>query len=118
LRKTRIPANTAWVHYFLNWGYSHLVLVKNTDATVIDPEIIKENLKLFRKRGYSTDEEETLEGVVAIAVPIKDSNGQVIASISLNDEKSRTSPDKLFGKVDYLMEKALFISRQLGFGDF
>ena len=56
--------------------------------------------------------------MIAIAVPIKDSNGQVIASISLNDEKSRTSPDKLFGKVDYLKEKALFISRQLGFGDF
>ncbi len=93
-------------------------LVKHTDATVTDPEIIKENLKLFRERGYSTDEEETLEGVVAIAVPIRDSNGQVIASISLNDEKSRTSPDKLFGKLDYLKEKALFISRQLGFGDF
>jgi DNA-binding IclR family transcriptional regulator len=92
-------------------------LVKHTDSTVIVPETIKENLKRFRERGYSTDEEETLQDVIAIAVPIRDSHGRAIASISLNDEKSRTSPEKLFGKVDYLKEKALFISRQLGFED-
>jgi DNA-binding IclR family transcriptional regulator len=90
-------------------------LEKNTDATVVDPKLIKENLKLFKERGYSTDEEETQEGLIAIAVPIRDSHGQVIASISLNDQKSQTSKETLFKKVDYLKEKALFISRQLGF---
>ncbi len=93
-------------------------LRKITDATVADPEKIKENLKLYRERGYSTDEEETQEGVIAIAVPITNNEGQVIASISLMDEKSRTSPEKLFRKVDYLKKKALFISRQLGFRDY
>lgn len=93
-------------------------LLKITDATVVDHEKIKENLKLFKERGYSTDEEETQDGVIAIAVPITNNVGQTIASISLMDEKSRTSPENLFGKVDYLKQKALFISRQLGFREF
>ena len=93
-------------------------LLKFTDATVVDPEKIRENLKIFKKRGYSTDEEETTEGVIAIAVPIIDSNGKAIASISLMAEKSKTSPEVLFKKADYLKKKALLISRQLGFRDF
>ena len=49
-----------------------------------------------------------------MAAPIRNGNGEVIAAINLMDEKSRTTAEKLFGFADYLKEKALFISRQLG----
>jgi DNA-binding IclR family transcriptional regulator len=90
-------------------------LMKFTDATVVDQKLIKENLKLVKERGYATDEEETHEDLNCIAVPIRNGNGEVIAAINLMDEKSRTSREKLFGLADYLKEKALFISRQLGY---
>jgi IclR family KDG regulon transcriptional repressor len=93
-------------------------LVKSTEASVIDPKIIKKRLKLYREEGYSTDEEETYEGVNCIAVPIKNADGTVIAAVSLMDDKSRTSREILFQHLDYLKEKALFISRQLGFRSF
>ena len=93
-------------------------LVKSTEASVIDPKIIKKRLKRYREEGYSTDEEETYEGVNCIAVPIKNADGAVIAAVSLMDDKSRTSRELLFQHLDYLKEKALFISRQLGYRSF
>jgi DNA-binding IclR family transcriptional regulator len=93
-------------------------LVKATDASVIDPKAIKKNLKLYKEKGYSTDEEETYEGVNCIAAPIRDAEGNVIAAMSLMDERSTTSRKELFGHVHYLKQKALFISRQLGFRNF
>jgi DNA-binding IclR family transcriptional regulator len=93
-------------------------LIKVTDATVVDLGAIKKRLKEYKTKGYATDEEETYEGVNCLAVPIRNASGQVIAAISLMDEKSRTCRKELFRKIDYLKEKALFISRQLGFRDF
>ena len=93
-------------------------LVRCTEASVIDPKIIKKKLHLCRQEGYSTDEEETYEGVNCIAVPIKNADGRVIAAVSLMDDKSRTSREILFQHLNYLKEKALFISRQLGFRGF
>ena len=90
-------------------------LVKFTDTTLIDQKLIKRNLKLIRERGFSTDEGETHGDLNCMAAPIRNGNGEAIAAINLMDEKSRTSAEKLFGFVDYLKEKALFISRQLGY---
>jgi IclR family KDG regulon transcriptional repressor len=93
-------------------------LNKVTDVTVTEPERIRQHLNVTKERGYATDEEETYEGVNCIAVPIRDGSGQVICAISLMDEKSRTSRDQLYKHIDYLKDKALFISRQLGFRNF
>jgi DNA-binding IclR family transcriptional regulator len=90
-------------------------LAKFTKATLTDQKLIKKHLKLIRERGFSTDEGETHEDLNCMAAPIKNGNGEVIAAINLMDEKSRTSAKKLFSFADYLKEKALFISRQLGY---
>lgn len=90
-------------------------LVKFTNATIIDRKLIKEHLKLIQERGYATDEGETHEDLNCLAAPIRNGNGEVIAAINLMDEKTRTSAEKLFNFADYLKEKALFISRQLGY---
>ncbi len=90
-------------------------LIKYTSRTVVDPELIKESSKLIRKNGYAYDQCETAEDLVCIAAPIKDSSGSVIAAINLTDNISRTSMDQLLKNVDLLKERALFISRQLGY---
>ena len=90
-------------------------LVKFTDATVVDQKLIKQKLRLVRERGYATDQEETHQDLNCIAAPIRNGNGQVIAAINLTDEKSRTSAQKFFQIASYLKERALFVSRQLGY---
>jgi IclR family KDG regulon transcriptional repressor len=93
-------------------------LNKVTDATMTEPHQIKQHLKLVKENGYATDEEETYAGINCIAVPIRDGSGQVICAMSLMDENARTSREQLYNHIDYLKEKALFISRQLGFRNF
>ena len=86
-----------------------------TNATVADLKSIRQNLELIREKGYATDEQETHPDLNSIAAPIRNGSGQVIAALNLMDEKSTTSAEKLFQFADYLKEKALFISRQLGY---
>ena len=90
-------------------------LTKFTEKTIIDPEMIKEKLKVYHDRGYSTDEGETHKDICCMAAPLMDRSGTVIAAINLMAEKSQISAEKLFQLADYLKEKALFISRQLGY---
>jgi DNA-binding IclR family transcriptional regulator len=90
-------------------------LAKLTDATMVDKKLIKENLKVIKERGYATDEGETHEDLNGIAAPIKNSTGDVVAAIHLMGENSRTSLQEFFQFASFLKEKALFISRQLGY---
>ena len=91
-------------------------LTKFTSKNIVNGKLIKENLKLIREKGYSTDEGETHEDLNCVAAPIRNGNGEVIAAINLMDEKSRRSAEDLFKLADYLKERAMFISRQLGYG--
>jgi DNA-binding IclR family transcriptional regulator len=90
-------------------------LTKYTDATIIDRDLIKENLKLVREKGFSIDSGETHEDLLCMGCPVRDGSGNVIAALNLMDEKSRTDLEKLLQHVDYLKEKAQFISLQLGY---
>ncbi len=90
-------------------------LLKFTKTTITDQRLMKKHLKLILEKGYSTDEGETHEDLNCMAAPIRDGSGEVIAAINLMDEKSRTSAEKLFGFSDDLKERALFVSRQLGY---
>jgi DNA-binding IclR family transcriptional regulator len=78
-------------------------LIKFTNATKVDRELIKEELKLIREKGYGTDKGETHEGLNCISAPIKNNVGDVIAAINLVDEESRTSAEKLFQYSNYLV---------------
>lgn len=90
-------------------------LTRFTDATIVDVKLIKENLKLIKEKGYATDAGETHEDWNCISVPIIDGNGSLVAAITLMDEKTRNSAEQLFQCSEYLKEKALFVSRQLGY---
>jgi IclR family KDG regulon transcriptional repressor len=89
-------------------------LKRLTVATVIERDLIKENLKMIKEKGYATDVGETFEGVNGIAAPIKDVNGEVVAGIHLMGRDSEDSAREIIEFVPYLKEKALFVSRQLG----
>ncbi len=68
---------------------SSLELTALTRATKTSADALLTDLSLIRKRGYSLDEEEFLEGMVAIAVPVKDAEDRFIAALAFHGPAQR-----------------------------
>jgi IclR family transcriptional regulator, KDG regulon repressor len=60
------------------------------------------------------DDGETREGLVGMAAPVFGENGRLAAALTVSGRKSEFSKDRLT-ETAYLKEKALFISRQIGY---
>lgn len=74
-------------------------LEQRTEATLTGIDAIREELELTRTRGYSTDNEEFMSGMTAVAVPIWDGNGKLLATLSAHAPMQRRSLAQL---KDYL----------------
>lgn len=79
-------------------------LESHTDQTVTDIKALKAELALTRKRGYSTDNEEFLEGMVAVAVPILDDQGRLVSTLSAHAPLQRHTLDDLIANVETLKD--------------
>jgi len=66
-------------------------LEAHTDATLTDMERIKAELETTRLRGYSTDNEEFMPGMAAVAVPVWDGHGKLLATLSVHAPVQRRS---------------------------
>ncbi|WP_169727388.1 IclR family transcriptional regulator [Granulosicoccus antarcticus] len=55
-----------------------------TPNTLLSHDDLKEDLIATRERGYSLDNEEYIEGVVAMAMPIKNHQGRLYATLSFH----------------------------------
>ncbi|WP_276258797.1 IclR family transcriptional regulator [Haloglomus litoreum] len=60
-----------------------------TDNTITDPEAFRNDLDTIRERGYSVNEEENVEGVYAVGVPIKRTDGRPIGALSISGPAHR-----------------------------
>jgi len=70
-----------------------------TDNTLIDQEALLDELEKIAELGYSTDNEEYIEGMVALAVAVKDGNDRMYATISFHGPCMRVPYSSL---TDYL----------------
>lgn len=68
-----------------------------TDKTFTSPDALIEELKRIRQRGYSTDDEEFMAGMAAIAVPILDQRNRLMATLSVHAPVQRHSIDQIIG---------------------
>lgn len=68
-----------------------LNLKRYTQKTVTDVDTLMAELAATAERGYAQDDEEWLEGMVALAVPLSDPAGRVYATLSFNAPAMRTS---------------------------
>jgi len=59
-----------------------LDLVSCTKNTITDRDVLIAELLEIQKNGYSTDKEEYIDGMVALAVPVTDTNGRLYATLS------------------------------------
>ncbi|RLJ60092.1 IclR family transcriptional regulator [Litoreibacter meonggei] len=68
-----------------------LTLSEHTMKTHTSPEALMSELKLIAKQGYAEDDEEFLDDMVAVAVPIRDMSGRYVASLAVHGPTQRMS---------------------------
>ena len=74
---------------------SGLALEKRTSNTIVSPEALLDELALSAKRGFTLDQEEFIEDMSAVAVPVCDDKGRFVAAIATHGPKQRMTADKL-----------------------
>ncbi len=84
-----------------------LKMDKLTPATLTDPSDLLEDLSRIAKRGYSLDDQEFLEGMVAIAVPIRDDKGRFAAALAFHGPTQRISIEDAIARKSILVDAAL-----------
>ncbi|MGD9671385.1 MAG: IclR family transcriptional regulator [Hyphomicrobiaceae bacterium] len=81
-------------------------MAANTPSTITAIGRMEQEIKLIKERGYSIDDEEFIEGLVAIAVPVLNSHGQVVAGIACHGPKSRLSVETALSHLPLLQRAA------------
>lgn len=84
-----------------------------TPATITDPEALIEQLARVREEGVALDEGEIEEGLCCVAAPVRDSEGETCAAISIAGPASRVS-EKVGAHGDAVRRASALLSELLG----
>jgi len=90
-------------------------LVSFTPYTITSPIVLREELVRVRDQGYALAREELEEGLNALASPIFDHGGQVVAAASVSGPAYRMTPEHLPRLAIRLVEVTRQISAWLGY---
>jgi DNA-binding IclR family transcriptional regulator len=91
-----------------------LGLPRYTERTMIDLEPLLEELARIRRRGYATAIGEFEAGLNAVAAPVHDARGQVIAAVDIWGPAFRLTPRRIPELAAQVRESASAISARLG----
>jgi len=80
--------------------------VKFTAFTETDPKEIRERVREAGRNGFSINDQELDLGLRAMAVPVRDHRGRVIAALNAGGERDRLSNTVLMGQFLPLMQEA------------
>ncbi|HEY50391.1 MAG TPA: IclR family transcriptional regulator [Dehalococcoidia bacterium] len=86
-----------------------------TKNTITDVDKLKHELIIISEEGVGIDDEEREIGVKCIASPIKNSNGGVVAAISVSGPSARLSNKRVQEIKPLIKSCALEISRAMGY---
>jgi DNA-binding IclR family transcriptional regulator len=89
-------------------------LARFTDRTITDAGEFPRLLAEVRRRGFATAVEELEAGLTAIAAPVRNAEGQVIASISASGPSFRIPADRIPALAAAVGRAAGEVSRRLG----
>lgn len=84
-----------------------------TSNTITEIDLLEENLKEISSAGFATEIEEFIPGLIAIAVPIKDSTEKIRAAIAMHCSNTHVNIDQALGKLPALRNAADRISELL-----
>ncbi|HLB40124.1 MAG TPA: IclR family transcriptional regulator [Actinomycetota bacterium] len=88
-----------------------------TEHTVIDPTALRRELNAIRTRGYAQALEELEEGLNAVAAPVRQADGRVIAALGVSGPAFRMHAVDVPRLGLLTAEAAQAVSRQLGYLD-
>jgi len=91
-------------------------LPRFTSATITDPDVLREQLREIRERGWSADLEELVDGEVSYAAAIKDRRDLAVGAIGISGPVERLcrNGETHSELVSYVREAARAVSRDLG----
>ncbi|MEM9909723.1 MAG: IclR family transcriptional regulator [Pseudomonadota bacterium] len=87
-----------------------LRLDKHTQSTHATPRALSAELMRVRETGFATDDEEFMEGMVAVAVGINDSEGRLLTTLSMHAPILRSNVDSLIERLPKLQAAAAKLS--------
>lgn len=91
-------------------------LERYTEFTITDPFQIRDEIQAIRKRGYGTGIQELEIGLNAVAAPIRNHNGDVIAAVSVTAPSPRLNLERIENEISPLVVSiARQISARLGY---
>ncbi|MEH6627720.1 MAG: IclR family transcriptional regulator [Motiliproteus sp.] len=85
---------------------SKIPLDKHTENTLTTPEELKPALKQIRNTGIGIDNEEFLQGMIAVSVPVRDSEGRLYAGLAMHAPTARLSLERALENVPLMREAA------------
>lgn len=95
--------------HYLNDG----PLVPLTARTITYPDRLRDHLAGVRATGCAIDDEEVIEGLRCLAVPLRAPSGRVLAAISLSGTAEQMTPEVIITARHALERAALEIQRRL-----
>jgi DNA-binding IclR family transcriptional regulator len=81
----------------------------------VDSQVLEQELVQVRERGYGRSDEEHQEGVSAVAAPIYDHSGQVVAALAVSGPTYRMNLDEVETFIIPVRNAAEAISTHLGY---
>jgi IclR family acetate operon transcriptional repressor len=90
-------------------------LTAATPYTIVDKQALRDQIEVARKQSWASAWEELELGLVAVGAPIRGSDGDVIAAISISGPTARIGKSKIKELASLVIETAKAISRDLGF---
>jgi DNA-binding IclR family transcriptional regulator len=102
---------------FLAYGLARIArrLERMTERTVVDRATLEADLETVRSRGYATLVDELEDGLSAVAAPVFDAGGAVVAALAVSGPTARLPAHRiaLLGRV--AIEQAHAVSERLGY---
>jgi IclR family KDG regulon transcriptional repressor len=89
-------------------------LIPQTKKTITSPDELRRQLAKILEQGYGLDDEEMEVGIRAIAAPVRDLQGVMIAAISIPSPTSRMTMERVPEMLQSLKETADEVSRRMG----
>lgn len=89
---------------------SIVTLNSHTKHTFTKPDTLTAEIEAIRENGYATDNEEFMDGMVAVAVPLFDSQQRLMSTLSVHAPTQRIALDDLKAHLPRLQDAATELS--------
>lgn len=96
---------------------SHTVLRPETSRTITDSAALEIELEKVKSQGFAIDDREHEDHLRCIGAPIRNSRGEVFASLSISGPEVRMTPNRVQELAPRIIDVASVISRKSGFRD-